>query len=787
MDSGVTARLPFGRISATHVLAWYALMGGLLSLAGWILDVPWLTDWPGSGISIQPNATLCVVLSGLALLLLAAGRRRAGAFLGAGVAVVGGLTLLEWALGTSFGIDTLLPFDRPWGQRGVLYPGRMGPPGSLAWTLIGTALVISGLQMPRPPRVVIGFAIATFAVSLLSITGHLYSADVLYTIPRLTVISPQTATFIVAVSAGVITLHPEYAPMCWLVRADAVGIIARRAIPTVLVAPIVFGWLGLQGERLGIYDASFGIALLVLSLIVLLSAVLWRGLATIARHDAALMASEARMQLAIEAGDAATWDLDMATGQNTWSESHFRLLGYPPTASRVSSREVWERAVHDDDRAAVQAEWRRAITAHDVYRAEHRLRRMDGSILWVRTAGRFFYDDKGEKAVRFVGVVFDLTAEKQAFEALREADRHKDEFLAVLAHELRNPLAPVRNAVRVLQQQPLPGAELRWASDVIERQVAQMSRLIDDLLDVGRINRGMIALQCVVIDLAAVVQDAVEASRPLIDQCGHRLEVTLPREPVALEADAVRLSQVVCNLLNNAAKYTPAGGHIRLVAAATRDEVSISVRDDGIGIPAELLPRVFDMFAQVGQAQAQQRDGLGIGLSLVKRLVELHGGRIEARSAGTGLGSEFIVHLPRPARPVSVPTSSPAATQAAAGSAVRVLVVDDNRDAADSLALLLQLHGNDARAVYDGQECMRVAGTFRPRCIILDIGLPGSSGYDVARAIRAAEWGREVVLIALTGWGQDSDRQKSAAAGFDHHLVKPVAPDELMELLAGVA
>ncbi len=787
MDSGVTARHPFGRISATHVLALYALIGGLLSLAGWILDVPWLTDWPGSGISIQPNATFCVVLSGLALLQLAAGRRWAGALLGAGVAVVGGLTLLEWVLGTSFGIDGLLPFDRPWGQRGVLYPGRMGPPGSMAWTLIGIALVISGLQMPRPPRVVVGFAIATFAISLLSITGHLYDADVLYAIPRLTVISPQTATFIAAVSAGLIALHPQFAPMCWLVRADAVGIIARRAMPTVLVAPIAFGWLGLQGERLGIYDASFGIALLVLSLIVLLSAVLWRGLATIARHDAALLASEARMQLAIEAGDAATWDLDMVTGQNTWSESHFRLLGYPPTASRVSWREIWEKAVHDDDRAAVQAEWRRAITAHDVYRAEHRLRRMDGAVLWVRTAGRFFYDDKGEKAIRFVGVVFDLTAEKQAFEALREADRHKDEFLAVLAHELRNPLAPVRHAVRVLQQQPLPGAELRWASDVIERQVAQMSRLIDDLLDVGRINRGMIALQCAVIDLAAVVQDAVEASRPLIDQCGHRLEVMLPREPVVLEADAVRLSQVVCNLLNNAAKYTPAGGHIRLVAAATRDEVSISVRDDGIGIPAELLPRVFDMFAQVGQAQAHQRDGLGIGLSLVKRLVELHGGRIEARSAGTGLGSEFTVHLPRPVHPISVPTSTAPVKQAAVDPAVRVLVVDDNRDAADSLALLLQLHGSDARAVYDGQECVRVAGTFRPRCIILDIGLPGSSGYDVARAIRAAEWGRDVVLIALTGWGQESDRLKSVAAGFDHHLVKPVAPDELLELLAGVA
>lgn len=787
MDAGLTARHPFGRISAIHVLALYALIGGLLSLAGWIADVPWLTDWPGSGISIQPNATLCVVLSGLSLLLLESGRRRAGALLGAGVAVVGGLTLLEWALGASFGIDTMLRLDRPWGQRGVLYPGRMGPPGSLAWTMIGIALVISGLQVPRPPRMVIGFAIATLAISLLSITGHLYDADVLYTMPRLTVIAPQTATFIAAVSAGVVALHPQYAPMCWLVRADAVGMIARRAVPTVLVAPIVLGWLGLQGERLGVYDVSFGIALLVLMLIMLLSAVLWRGLATIARHDAALMASEARMQLAIEAGDAATWDLDMVTGQNTWSESHFRLLGYPPPASRVSAREIWENAVHDDDRDAVQAEWQRAVAAHDVYRAEHRLRRLDGTILWARSAGRFFYDDKGETAIRFVGVMFDLTAEKQAFESLREADRHKDEFLAVLAHELRNPLAPVRNAVRVLQKQLLPEAELRWATDVIDRQVAQMSRLIDDLLDVGRINRGMIALKREVIELAAVVQDAVEASRPLIEQCGHQLEVTLPRELVALEADAVRLSQVVCNLLNNAAKYTPAGGHIRLVAATTRDEVSISVRDDGIGIPAELMPRVFDMFAQVGQAQTHQRDGLGIGLSLVKRLVELHGGRIEARSAGTGLGSEFTVHLPRPALPVRVPTDTAEVKQAAAGPAVRVLVVDDNHDAADSLALLLQLHGNDARAVYDGEQCMEVASTYRPRCIILDIGLPGSSGYDIARAIRAVEWGRDVVLIALTGWGQESDRQKSAAAGFDHHLVKPVAPDELMALLAGVA
>jgi signal transduction histidine kinase/CheY-like chemotaxis protein len=434
-----------------------------------------------------------------------------------------------------------------------------------------------------------------------------------------------------------------------------------------------------------------------------------------------------------------------------------------------------------EDLPAVLAEWQRARVDRNLFRMEYRTRRADGSTMWVRSAGRFLYDEAGEP-VRFVGVYVDISNERHAIEQLRVADRRKDEFLAMLAHELRNPLAPLRNAAMLLKAKGPATPELQWAREVIDRQVQQMTRLIDDLLDTSRIRSGKIELRRGPIELAEVVRGAVEASRPLIDQSGHELAIELPPASVPLHGDLVRLSQVFCNLLNNAARYTPRGGHIQLCAACTDTHVEVRVRDDGIGIPAGMLPRVFEMFTQVDRSLERTRGGLGLGLTLVKQLVELHGGEVEARSAGAGRGSEFVVRLPLAAESTipcgRAPDSTPTPVSRA-GVAVRVLVVDDNEDAASSLAALLRVVGHEVWTAHDGLDGLRVARERRPDVALLDLGMPKLNGFEVAAAIRREPWGREVLLVALTGWGQARDRERSRSAGFDEHLVKPVALEQL--------
>jgi signal transduction histidine kinase len=399
-----------------------------------------------------------------------------------------------------------------------------------------------------------------------------------------------------------------------------------------------------------------------------------------------------------------------------------------------------------------------------------------------------------------------LAEEKQRWEmewlreeAAREQDanRRKDEFLAMLAHELRNPLAPILHALSILRL-GTDGPAGAQAREIMERQVRHMARLVDDLLDVSRITRGKIELRVQPVELAAVVDRVVESTRPLVEAQSHRLEVTLPPGPVRLLADPVRLEQVLANLVNNAAKYTDPGGRIWLTAAPEDGELVFRVRDTGIGIPPELLPRVFDLFTQADAALDRSRGGLGIGLTLVKNLVRLHGGIVEARSEGPGLGSEFLVRLPlgaeqcpqkypKPETPWPNSEGQPGAADAIepAAEARRLLVVDDNEDAAQTLAALLTIAGHQVRVVHDGLAALEAADSYHPEAILLDIGLPGMSGHEVARQLRERTGPERPLLIALTGYGQEEDRRRSLEAGFDCHLVKPVDPPELLRLLGG--
>lgn len=771
-DSGLTRRIAL-------VAGWYALLGGIASFAGYVLDVPRLADWDNDGIAIQPNATICAIFSGLAVLCLVAGGRRAAAFCGAIVLAIGGLTFLQWISGLSFGIDSLLLFARAWGRVGVVVPGRMGPPGSFSWTLIGAALLLSAGRS-RLRRWAPALALVTTAISALSLIGYLYSADLLYSLPYVTVIALQTSSFIMAVSVGIIVGHRDREPMRTLLDPGGAGLLARRALPFLLVVPLALGWLRDRGEEAGLYHAGLGTALMSLVLSAFLGGLVWWVLNAVRLREQALRASEERFRVLADSSPTLMWRTDR-NGIVFVNRHYLEFFG---SAFGQISGMGWLQFLHPDDRAACVDTYRSALERRVGFEYRCRFRRHDGEYRWTHNVGAPHRTPDGE-FLGFVGCTTDVTGAKHAEEALVDANRRKDEFLATLAHELRNPLAPVRNAVQLLHLKGPAVPELQWARGVIDRQMQQMTRLIDDLMDVSRISRGKITLKREPVALATVVQGAIESSRPLIDECGHSLTVKLPQEPICLEADLIRLAQVFSNLLNNAAKYTEPGGTISLTAAREGSDVVVSVRDSGIGIPADKLHNVFELFAQVHGTLERSQGGLGIGLSLVKRLVEMHGGSIEARSEGPGTGSEFVVRLP-------VVAEQPGAAGRAGDEKVipssthRILIVDDNRDAADTLGAMLQSMGNDTRISYDGEDAVRAAGEFRPQIVLLDIGLPKLNGYEACRRIRQEPWGKDMMLFAVTGWGQDEDKQKAYAAGFDRHMVKPVDPGSLLRLLGSL-
>lgn len=503
------------------------------------------------------------------------------------------------------------------------------------------------------------------------------------------------------------------------------------------------------------------------------------------RMEAALRESEMRLRLAAEGAHVGFWFWDIHTDRLEWTPMCKRLLGVPQ--EQEVTYPMFLDLLLPEDSLRMGALVDRLLKRGEDFASEYRVRWPDGSIRWISSLGHLQCKPDGSPQ-DMSGVAIDITDRKRAEESLREADRRKDEFLATLAHELRNPLAPIRNAVHILHALGPQEQRLLWARDVIDRQVQQMSRLVDDLLDVSRITQGKIQLRKEHIALSEVVKIATEISRPLIENGKHTLTVTVSPEPVLVEADATRLVQVLANLLNNAAKYTEEKGHIWLTAACEAEQAVIRVRDDGMGIPQDMLPRIFDMFTQVKSSLQRSQGGLGIGLTLVKKLVEMHGGTVSAYSDGLGQGSEFVVRLPLAAvRAPQAPSHRGAQaqdTRALQQARLRILVVDDNKDSAETLTLALGVRGHEVRTAYDGYQAVEMAKDFIPDVVLLDIGLPGISGYEVARRIRKQPMLKGVVLIAQTGWGQEEDCRQSQAAGFDYHFVKPIDLPELYALLA---
>jgi two-component system CheB/CheR fusion protein len=510
--------------------------------------------------------------------------------------------------------------------------------------------------------------------------------------------------------------------------------------------------------------------------------------AAIARRVVSMRAQregDERFRLLIDGTELGSFELHPQTKQLIWSDRTRLLFGAAP--ADALSYETFLRAVHPNDRARVNAAVQGAMRGDKLGRYVDEFRTVglrDGQERWLAAWGRVVIGE-ADQPVRLVGVVLDISERKRAEHGLVEADRRKTEFLATLAHELRNPLAPIRFAVKMLERYLVQVPPAARPLSVIDRQVSHLARLIDDLLDVSRITRNKIQLRTEVANLATILQAAIESVEPLLEGAGHQLETDIQSAPIPVEVDTARLVQVFSNLLNNAVKFTPSGGTIRVAARGSGTEAEVHVVDDGMGIAPELLPHVFDLFRQEDTTLERSASGLGIGLTLAKTLVAMHDGTIEARSGGPGAGAEFIVRLPISAKTPHAGTNEVVAP--AAADPLRVLIVDDNRDAAEMLEMFARARGHEVTVAYEGYTAVGTALSFRPDLVLLDIGMPGLNGYNVARMLRQQKADKQLFVVAVTGWGQEDDRRRGRDAGFDLHLTKPVDPAALDRLFERIA
>jgi PAS domain S-box-containing protein len=488
--------------------------------------------------------------------------------------------------------------------------------------------------------------------------------------------------------------------------------------------------------------------------------------------------TEQRFRVMADGAPAMIWVTNAKGVVEFVNREYCEFLGVTQDEAR---RDAWRIPVHPDDADGYAKTYAAALANQASFRSRVRVRHATGDWRWVESSASPRFSESGA-FLGHVGLSPDITEMVRAQQTLEQADQRKDEFLAMLSHELRNPLAPIRTAADILETASVTPEQLRWASGMIRRQAVRMAGLLDDLFDVARIAEGKLALSLQLASFSSIMDAAIEVAAPALDRKSHRLSVSLPAEPAMLRADPLRLSQVFCNLLTNAAKYTDPGGRIELAAASDGGRLRVSVKDNGIGIPAEALTRVFALFSQMEATNARAEGGMGIGLALAKGIVELHGGAIEAQSRGRGHGSEFIVTLPLTSVRAAA-ALAPHGQSAANADSRRVLVADDNKDAADSLATLLALAGHEMRVAYDGLAALTAAREFHPEMALLDIDMPGLDGYAVAEALREESWAAQLAIVAITGWGNQQSARRAEEAGFDAHLVKPVDPERIKALL----
>jgi signal transduction histidine kinase/CheY-like chemotaxis protein len=665
-------------------LGGYMLLGGFVSFLGWVLDAPAHTDWDADGIAIQPNATLAAVTAGAALVLHAAGRLRPAAVLGAVVLAIGSLTLFEWLSRVNLGIDTPLMFDRTWGRVGVISPGRMGPPGSVSWTMIGAALLLASLADRVKRKVAVLLALVPAAISALSLIGYLYGASALFTIPTLTIIAAQTATFIFAAALALIVSVPEHGPMTLVMKRNTAGVLVRRLLPVLILGPVLLGLVRVFGERYRLYDTAFGSALRTIVEISLFLVLLWRTGVAIDRQTAERDIAEAERQKLLEL----------------------------------------------------------------------------------------------EKEAR-------ADAERQA--------TIKDEFLATLSHELRTPLNAVLGWCQVLRRSMSDENSVRRAVDVIERNGRLQAQLIADLLDMSRIVSGKMRLDVQPVDLPQLIDAAIESVRPAAEAKDLAIERTIEPPRDRVNGDAGRLQQIVWNLLSNAVKFTPRGGRVTVTLRPVDQDVEICVADNGEGFAPEFLPSLFNRFRQADASATRSHGGLGLGLALVKQLVEMHGGSVSATSPGLGHGATFVVRLPAevpekekgqaPAPPALERNAAPSELPDLAG--VSVLVVDDEPDALEAVRRILEDSGAHVLVAGGADEALERIRAQRFDVIVSDIAMPKRDGYELVAELRRN--GIITPAVALTAYARADDRRKAMLAGYNAHAAKPTEPAELLARIAELA
>jgi PAS domain S-box-containing protein len=736
-----------------------------LTLVGWGTGLRRLTDWFDHDISQLPNNAVGVFAGGAATLLLALGYGRASACFALIAGLIGGATLLEHLTGVDLGIDTLL-LTHDWGHSATVAPGRMGIPGSTSLLLTGTAIFLSLPERTRSWSAAGGLLV--IGIAGVSIVGYVLGATLFYTVPHLTTVALQTAILLLALGLALVAALPDRRPTCLLIEDSAGALLVLRSLPGIVLVPVLIGWATLQGQRAGLFDHAFATAAMVMALTVLLSAALWRTAEAVRRHGLELSRSEERLSAMLGSiTDAfmtvdAQWRYVFVNDHSDahWGKSREAMLGST----------LWQEfpeAVGSDAYLQLHRAMQERITVEYEYFHEP-MQKWYGSRAYPTQGGGLAVYSRDISARKHTEQQL-----RQLAEDLGEANRRKNAFLATLAHELRNPLAPIVSGLELLKRTAHDPAAVERTRLVMERQALQLVRLIDDLLDLGRIDADKLELRREPVALADILEQALDACRPALRKAGFAPALSLPQAPVTLQADALRMVQVFVNLLTNACKFTAPGGHIGIEATLHGQDVVVAVSDTGIGIPADMLEEIFEMFSQVDQSLEREQQGLGIGLTLVKRMVQLHGGSVSAHSAGRGQGSTFEVRLPvaTPSTRAHPATVVPAP---AAGSAYRVLVVDDNRDAADAVALLLSFQDHVVETAYSGDEALRRAPAFAPDVILLDIGMPSMNGYEACHALRAQAGGDRIRIVALTGWGKDEDRQRSMLAGFDTHLVKPI-------------
>ncbi len=795
---------------AARVAAAIVFVIGFAAFAYWVFPrARWLDVLLTSrGITIKTNAAVAMMLIGASLFIRVDERRlksgpmhRLAQTMAVLASVIGGATFFQHVSGCDLHIDQLL-FTEPPGVAATASPNRMGPPASLSFFLGGIALLMLDVRTRRggrrhSPAQYIGVFIGLIALQ--AILGYTFHASALYSISRLTGIAAHTAVALGAIAAGLLLARPRDGLMSLVSSDDAGGRMARRLVVPAIVIPFVLGWLRTIGENAGFYDPGFGRAVLILALTVSFTTlILWnawllseesrqRGRVEAERERAiaSLNVSERRLSIAQITAEAGAWDLDLRSGEVFWSPEYYRLFGLNPSAP--PSMDAFYQSIHPDDRERIKQEVAELIRAAGEVRIEYRINHPQRGERWL--AGRGNIISEGGRPVRMIGLSMDITrrktaeldAERARAEAQR-ANRAKDEFLAVLSHELRTPLTPVLGTVQLMQEDASLPASVIESAAMIRRNIELEARLIDDLLDLTAVSRGKLSLRLTEMDAHEALTRAIEICRADIDAKRLQLHIDASARQHTLRADGPRLQQVLWNLIKNAVKFTPVGGRIEVVTSNDADgRWQLTVTDTGVGIDAALLPGIFDAFEQGGADRTRQFGGLGLGLTISKAIVDLHGGSIEARSDGQERGATFTLAIATVATQAPLPSASLITSGANGrpldGNGAKILLVEDHLDTSRAMCRLLRSFGYDVTAVQNAAEAERAAAEAAFDLLISDLGLPDNSGHELLRRLR--DRGAAMKAIAVSGYGMDEDKRRSLDCGFVEHLTKPIDIEQL--------